>query len=633
MVAFRKVYVLAALALLLGLATSASAQITAFSCNASAAVPPTLRQEGLTELTGDIVLDCTGGVPTPQTPAVAPSGLCPAGTIVVGGVTQCLIPQVNFSVYTTAPITSRLTGTSNSLPQPSEALLLVDEPTSSSNPSSPLLYCTSSSGCAIPGTSLVNGFPGPEPYSGATSPVSRPNVFQGTVVATNQVQFIGVPVDAPGTTTHRIFRFTNIRVNANAVSAGASGTPGQVQALISASGSTSVPINNPTQVVGFVQPGMAFSVRTRGTSNNAVGPSDISFPQCTTLSNSPSSAPFNSFVLQYAENFPTAFKIRVAPGGQTVPGNIYNTESGFGNLFGVADSGTRLKAAFANIPAGVSVYVATTNAAPASVSATLLLNEAGTAVAATSTNTLNCNGGSVCSGTSAAAYLLPVTNGTATAVWEIQSANPLASETVTFGVWFAYTAAQAQNSPPPGTASVTGSFAPTPASLGFSASDAATPRTTGIPRFVDGTQRSNVFTIYPCRSNLLFPFVTNQSGFDTGLAISNTSTDPFGTAAQAGNCTMYPYGANAPASFPTPNIGSGTTYATLASSTMPGFQGYVIATCQFQFAHGFAFISDFGARNLAMGYLALVIPEPGAGSRTASSEAASASGAGEQLAQ
>jgi hypothetical protein len=50
----------------------------------------------------------------------------------------------------------------------------------------------------------------------------------------------------------------------------------------------------------------------------------------------------------------------------------------------------------------------------------------------------------------------------------------------------------------------------------------------------------------------------------------------------------------------------------LASTTVPGFQGYMIAVCQFQYAHGFAFVSDLGARNLAMGYLALVMNQPGA---------------------
>ena len=51
-------------------------------------------------------------------------------------------------------------------------------------------------------------------------------------------------------------------------------------------------------------------------------------------------------------------------------------------------------------------------------------------------------------------------------------------------------------------------------------------------------------------------------------------------------------------------------YTNLASLASPNFQGYVIAVCNFQYAHGFAFVSDLGARNLAMGYLALVIPDP-----------------------
>ena len=43
------------------------------------------------------------------------------------------------------------------------------------------------------------------------------------------------------------------------------------------------------------------------------------------------------------------------------------------------------------------------------------------------------------------------------------------------------------------------------------------------------------------------------------------------------------------------------------STIAPGFQGYGIAQCAFQFGHGFAFVSDVGARNLAMGYLPLVV--------------------------
>jgi len=75
-------------------------------------------------------------------------------------------------------------------------------------------------------------------------------------------------------------------------------------------------------------------------------------------------------------------------------------------------------------------------------------------------------------------------------------------------------------------------------------------------------------------------------------------------------------------------------YTTLASVTVPNFQGYMIAICQFQYAHGFAFISDLGARNLAMGYLALVVPDPaGNGGRGANPLSSGANGTGEILAQ
>ena len=41
---------------------------------------------------------------------------------------------------------------------------------------------------------------------------------------------------------------------------------------------------------------------------------------------------------------------------------------------------------------------------------------------------------------------------------------------------------------------------------------------------------------------------------------------------------------------------------------MPGFAGYMIAACNFQWAHGFSFVTDTGS-DRTMGYLALVIPD------------------------
>ena len=51
----------------------------------------------------------------------------------------------------------------------------------------------------------------------------------------------------------------------------------------------------------------------------------------------------------------------------------------------------------------------------------------------------------------------------------------------------------------------------------------------------------------------------------------------------------------------------------------PGFQGYIIAQCRFQYAHGFAFITDgpIGQARVAEGYLALVMDD-GIVSRTGS---------------
>ncbi len=73
-----------------------------------------------------------------------------------------------------------------------------------------------------------------------------------------------------------------------------------------------------------------------------------------------------------------------------------------------------------------------------------------------------------------------------------------------------------------------------PPGVPITCGQAPSQNTTGIPRFQDsGTGVSTQTSITICRTVLLYPFVTNQAGFDTGLAISNTSTDPFGTTAGA----------------------------------------------------------------------------------------------------
>ena len=102
-----------------------------------------------------------------------------------------------------------------------------------------------------------------------------------------------------------------------------------------------------------------------------------------------------------------------------------------------------------------------------------------------------------------------------------------------------------------------------------------------------------------------------EAGFDTGMAIANTSMDQYGTSTQTGTCTFNFFGTAAPAAVTTAAaVDPGTVYTNLTSVLAPGFQGYVIVDCQFQYAHGFAFITQIGTFLGTEGYLALIIPDP-----------------------
>jgi hypothetical protein len=636
MVDFRRC--ITALAILAIFASLAAAQIgpqTPLTCQTNVTVTPNLRGEGYTEETGDITLTCTGGTqPT-------------AGQ---------QLPQVNFTVFYNTAVTSRLLPTSSSSAI-SEALLLIDEPGSglppvvpNFGPAAPQSVCpTALSGCVEYANQTVGGgvlVSTNTPTFPATA--NGYNVFQG-VVTGNSVTFFGIPVLAPGTTASRVFRITNVRVNANPLAGGSASGASPVQASISISGSTSLLISNATPFVGFVTNGLTASVSGSTTTN-----------QCSTQTKT------SITTLKFAENFGTAFKTRVfaqtntlyaGQSGtpiQNVPGGIYNSESNLvvpisgTQVAGLADYGTRLKAVFNNIPTGVRVFVSTSNVlnnnfpfpAPAVIGGSA-------ANTATTGYAQLINGETSSDGNAPGGFFpavsatdngpnngnvpiaeVPISNGSGTAVWEVVNTNPNTNETIQFGVYITYTANVAQNSPPAGTSTVNLSYAPTPPAF-TAAAGAAASSTLTIPRFIpDASAARNILVVTICRTILLYPYITNQAGFDTGIEIANTSQDPFttgsnATAAQAGNCTLTWYGGTttAPTTPPAPSstgtIAGGTIYVNTAQALVPNFQGYMIAVCNFQYAHGFAFISDVGARNLAMGYLPLVIPDPGTGSRPA----------------
>jgi hypothetical protein len=248
-------------------------------------------------------------------------------------------------------------------------------------------------------------------------------------------------------------------------------------------------------------------------------------------------------------------------------------------------------------------------------------------------------------------------SGQAIAVWEVTNANPSLKDVITFSVYISYTATSATSTNPYGLPitdlpigaplnNVSLSYAPEPGGGTFSA---AALQGTGlpVPRFaIVATYGGRWTTIGLCQTTLLYPYVVGISGYDTGIAVSNTSLDPFGTVNQTGSCKLYAYGVvyNASgvpgpqtsivvpgcdsvanplagtncfggAGSPASNfIAPGTTGVVMASAVLTGFQGYVIAVCNFQYAHGYAALTDIGLRNLWSSYLALELSPAGIGS-------------------
>jgi hypothetical protein len=628
MVDFRRcIIAFAVLALFTGLACAQGP----LTCVSNVTVTPALRGEGFTEQTGDIAISCTGGT--------APA----AGTA---------LNNVNVTVFYNTTVTSRLlpisgSGTVQGSSNTSEALLLINEPGSGlpNTLSTQTLCSTPLTGCQTVASP-----------SGPQIGTANPNVYQGVVNA-NSVTFFGVPVQPPGTTGSLVFRITNVRVNAQPLAGGSASGASPVQASIVISGATSLPIQNPAPIVGFVSAGLTATAGTAASGSNNLN-------QCATQTK------FAVSLLTFTENFGTAFKTRVLaqsntsyagqaiPGtgsapSQNIPGGIFNSESNFvygptagGQTAGLADYGTRLKATFNNIPAGLRIFVSTSN-----VNNAATFVPAPTVVGGSAANqnapagyigyAQLVNGETTSDGNAGTAGFFPsvsptdngpstsgnvpiaevsIANGTGTAVWEAVNTNPNTIESFKFAVYVTYVANVAQNTPLPGASTVNLSFAAT-APSGVASS------TLTIPRFAgDSSAARSLFTIGICRTILLYPYITNQAGFDTGLTVANTTQDSFttgsnATGAQAGACVMTFYGGTTsapttpPAPFNTGTIAAGATFANTLSTIAPGFQGYMFAVCNFQFAHGFAFISDVGARNLAMGYLAVVLNDPGTGSR------------------
>ncbi|MBI1354887.1 MAG: hypothetical protein GC160_11115 [Acidobacteria bacterium] len=565
-----------ALLLVMMAATAAFAQIPSqtlgfVTCQATA-VPPVVRAEGIAELVGDIVLTCQN-VPPPNNAGD------PSRNVIVTNVSVSLnvnvTNNINFGAGTNV----------------SDAVLILNENN-----------CTSPSPL---GSTFVS--------CGAFDPNVQDPQF-GTLAANNRLEWNRVAFPVPGsaingtgdadcsdggcypfTTTLRI---TSMRGNASQLGVPETATfpSTQITAFVSITGPTTFSVTN--NVLNVAIPILGLIV-TPGTP--LVGLQCIDTDGATAI--------------KLNEGFATAFKTLGVP--TYSPGNT-QWESGYyapgSNNGGGASQATRFLIRFFNIPQGVKIsvprfYTATTGSAGTATTGDQL--EMGVVTGA------NSNGAGGLVSTAAGTVSVTLSGGFGYVVYEITDSNPFAVEAITVPISVSWVADTTNDLPAVGSGQVSATFAPLSTVTTASASEPE-------PRFIDtGGDPDTIVSIIRCTTTLLFPFVTNQAGFDTGMAISNTSEDWLGTDPQAGTCDIHYHGSTtgggaAPAPQTSTVIAGGEQLIyTLSGGNplqgiagAPEFQGYIIAVCEFQYGHGFAFITDGfgGIPALAQGYLALVIP-------------------------
>jgi hypothetical protein len=578
MAALKKSSIVFAVAMLALLSTGvASAQtgvapreLGVIACTATA-VPPIVRAEGIAELVGDIQLQCS------NTPGAVPSGVF----------TNYLI--TNLSVSLNVNVTNnRVSGTVL------DTILVINENNDTVPVSAPTFPVAATA-------TLDPRFPRPQygvlaannrvEWNGVSFPVpGAPNDGTGVAAAGDCDSFLNSLAGCFPTIT--TLRFTSMRANASQLGVPNQATfpSTQVTAFVSVTGPTLLPVTN--NVLNVAVPILGLLVNVDDA---------VAGLQCVD----------GEFVVdvELEEGFATAFKTLGQPSFQ--PGDT-QTESGYfsdSNLGGGASQATRFIARFWNIPNGVVITVNET----VTNGDDLVLQLVESTDANGAGGTLSGGGGS---------QDVSLSGGFGVVVYEVLHANPSVIESVNFPITISWEADTANDLPAIGSGQVSVSFAPVST---VTTSSATAPE----PRFIDtNPDPQTIVTISRCTTTILFPFVTNQSGFDTGLVISNTSDDwdLMNTEPQDGTCTIHHIGTTtgggaSPADQTSTVIAAGEQLiwtlsggnAAQGIGDASEFQGYIIAVCEFQYGHGFAFISNGfgGIPTIAHGYLALIIPFDG----------------------
>jgi hypothetical protein len=689
MAALRKTFLaLTAIAVVTTTASSVFAQSQpsvpqATSCSIQG-VPTLMRYQGLTEYIGDIVVTCVGGTPTLNGVKVP--------------IVNFQVDLLNQTNFTSRLLGQNIPANNGGFPL-NESILAINEPVpvagnqnpSNAGQSSPYgvihqSICPDSNttgACVNTGNGLGGWGNGSAGSSYAAA--GNFNVYQGYLhtggsspSSNKEIRFDGIPFDPPGSTGTIEFRITNLRIDATYFSAAGPGIQVPVYATVTITGTQPPAVNGSNSpLVGYATNGIV-----------APAPTQDASPICGVA---------QDFVVPIQEGFASSFKRRTwftdnftspDPNGQggSSADTLHSTQNIFSygyftesnwydnhgevgliqpEAVGLATNGTRLYVTLTNINPGVTV---TAPAYAGLFGGTPLAGTAGVAYPAVYTgplppkppNPLGVPSGilylvgqspsypsdysgylNTTAHASAISFVAAAGSTSTTFVYEVLTSDPAYIETAYIDFTTAYAPGIATQIPPLVLSSSVG-FAP----IGVTPTVGDVPYSVPLginayPRFVRGNGPAQPdWFLSPCQCDLLFPYVVTNSEFETGMAIANTSSDPYSTLRSPGYVQLFYYEANmikahggvgpigndgtrsdfqytttnwiAPGdmflyvlgygSSTTSANNPGTGFPTAGHPTLPtvgpdagipgvaGFEGYIFAVTSFQYCHGYAFI-------------------------------------------
>ena len=603
MTAFKKLSVFAVLVAIALIPSVASANV--ITC-AVTATSPQIRAEGIAELVGDITLTCTSGEADIE-----------------------LITTANFLVNIVAYYNTNVTNPENADDEVTNAVLVVGGGDTDADGDADVATFSENE-CVTPADAGAG-----TACDDSTANVQDPqyaerNGSDGTSLKWEGVVFPVPNYDSDADDTAEFNETTTLRLTGVRVNASLLGLP-------SGTGVLGSDIEADITMLAF--PTGDNSVVLSGEDDVDVGTSLLGLGQTSDddivtdgLQCADETAANSLTYITIEEGFPTAFRdAQAAASEQDTISNQVTGESGHAedNSAGVggASQATQIMLSFTGVPDGVEVGVLLTPdcqeddpiAADGADDADTLVLTAWTCDAdgvADAAAVVVDDADSVLD----AAYAdVALTDGAGQICYDVSTNSSALTEDCAITIVSGWTADTANDAPARASYSVSTSYAP------LSAVTSGDDDTALVPRFLTGTGHDawEFGTVNSCASTILFPYVTNQSGFDTGLVVANTSMDGDGDGIdQAGTCSIAYYGeitggGDAPDADTTDSIPAGDQLIWLLSSgnsdqgvaAAAEFQGYVIATCDFNWGHGYAFITDGfgGVPTLAQGYLALII--------------------------